>query len=98
LLADSCRFASQVASGFRDLTTLDPTNSNAKGNGAMQNQTDDNVVDTFQFIERMSAELAEMSAQNGEDLLSYLLSVSREEAVNVIARRLHAPDSIADTA
>jgi len=64
----------------------------------MQNQTDDNVVDTFQFIERMSAELAEMSAQNGEDLLSYLLSVSREEAVNVIARRLHAPDSIADTA
>jgi len=64
----------------------------------MQNQTDDNVVDTFQFIERMSAELAEMSAQNGEDLLSYLLSVSREEAVNVIARRLHAPGVVADTA
>lgn len=48
-----------------------------------------NPVDTFQFIERMSAELAEMAAQNGEDLLSYLLSISREEAVNVVAKRLH---------
>lgn len=64
----------------------------------MQNPTNDNVVDTFQFIERMSAELAEMSAQNGENLLSYLLSVSREEAVNVIARRLHSPSGIADSA
>lgn len=73
-------------------------NSYAKGTVAMQNQANDNMVDTFQFIERMSAELAEMSAQNGENLLSYLLSVSREEAVNVIARRLHAPVGIADSA
>lgn len=64
----------------------------------MQNQANDDVVDTFQFIERMSAELAEMSAQNGENLLSYLLSVSREEAVNVIARRLHAPVGAAESA
>lgn len=64
----------------------------------MQKQANDNMVDTFQFIERMSSELAEMSAQNGENLLSYLLSVSREEAVNVIARRLHTPTGAADSA
>lgn len=61
----------------------------------MSTPANDNAVDTFQFIERMSAELAEMSAKNGENLLSYLLSVSREEAVNVIARRLHTTDNVA---
>jgi len=57
----------------------------------MSDQANENMVDTFQFIERMSAELAEMSAKNGENLLSYLLSVSRELAMNVIAKRLHTP-------
>lgn len=61
----------------------------------MSTPANDNSVDTFQFIERMSAELAEMSAKNGENLLSYLLSVSREEAVNVIAKRLHTTDNLA---
>jgi len=58
----------------------------------MSKQNQEASIETFQFIERMSAELAGMSARNGENLLSYLLSVSREEAVNVISKRLHGQD------
>lgn len=53
---------------------------------AMHEHSSSNCVDTFRYIERMSAELAEMAARNGEDLLSYLLNVSREEALNAVTR------------
>ena len=53
----------------------------------MANNAPSNDVDTFLFIERMSAELSEMAAKNGEDLLSYLFSISREEALNCIEKR-----------
>ena len=53
----------------------------------MADRTPRNEIDTFLFIERMSAELSEMAAKNGEDLLSYLFSISREEALNCIEKR-----------
>lgn len=53
----------------------------------MAEHQESSAGDTFRFIERLAAELAELAARNDEDLLAYLLDVAREEALAVVTRR-----------